>query len=317
MIVSLAPMEGVTGSVFRRVHAACFGRLERYYAPFVAPPRVGSAFGPGVLAELDPARNRGLDVIPQLLTRDVDELAWAARLLAEMGYREVNLNLGCPAGVVVAKGKGSGLLRDPAGLEAFLRDACARSPIPVSVKTRIGVEDVGEYGRLLDAYCRLPLAELIVHPRVRAEFYRGVPHREAYGQTLERAPFPVAYNGDVFAPDDAERLLAAYPRTRHVMLGRGILANPALARMIAGGPPATAGELRRFHDRLFGAYEMEMGPKAVHRMKEWWFYASHSFADPAAVHRAVVRTLEPGEYRAVTEEVFCREPLADVARFRV
>lgn len=174
MILSLAPMEGITGSSFRRVHAACFGALDRYYTPFLAPPRVGSGFGRKALKELDLERNAGLDVVPQLLTKHADEFVWAARLLADMGYREVNLNLGCPSGTVVGKGKGSGFLRDPEALDAFLGEACARSPLPVSVKTRLGVSDDAEFGRILETYCttRLPSSSSI----------------RACGRTSTRAP---------------------------------------------------------------------------------------------------------------------------------
>ena len=217
MILSLAPMEGITGSAFRRVHAECFGALDRYYTPFVAPPRVGDDFGKKALKELVPARNAGLEVIPQLLGKNADEFVWAAQLLADMGYCEVNLNLGCPSGTVFNKGKGSGFLRNLDELDAFLGDICDRSPIPVSVKTRLGVSDDGEFAAVLDLYCRFPLAELIVHPRVREDFYKGAPRWEPYGEALARAPFPVAYNGDIFAPEDLEALLSAYPATRHVM----------------------------------------------------------------------------------------------------
>lgn len=316
MIFSLAPMEGITGHVFRRVHAECFGALDRYYTPFITPPRAGSSFGGRVRREVDPAANRGLDVVPQLITKNADEFAWAARLLAEMGYAEVNLNLGCPSGTVVAKGRGAGLLRDPDGLEAFLRDVCRASPLPVSVKTRLGIQDDAEYGRILEVYLRLPLKELIVHPRVQRDRYQGVPRRELYGETLRRAPFPVAYNGDVFGCEDLDALLSAYPDTRHVMLGRGILANPALARMLAGGPAATADELRRFHDRLFDAYREEIGGNAVFRLKEWWSYARFSFADPLSVHRAVRKVRRADEYADAVERVFATERLALVARFQ-
>ena len=315
MIVSLAPMEGVTGHVFRRVHADCFGALSRYYTPFIAPPRVGCAFGSRARKELDPQANRGLAVIPQLLTKDADEFVWAAQQLAEMGYDEVNLNLGCPSGTVVAKGRGSGFLGNLEGLESFLADVCERSPIPVSVKTRLGLASDDEYEQILELYCRLPLAELIVHPRVQKDAYRGKPRWEPYGETLARAPFPVAYNGDIFAPANMEALLAAYPETRHVMLGRGLVANPALARMLAGGAAATREELRRFHDALFGAYVAEMGNNAVWRMKEWWFYAKSSFANPMAVHRAVRKARKVEDYKAAAEAVLCKEPFAADPRF--
>lgn len=315
MIYSLAPMEGITGYVFRRVHAECFGALDRYYTPFVPPPRVGSTFGGKNFKEIDPANNEGLNVVPQLLTKNADEFVWAAQLLAEMGYTEVNLNLGCPSGTVVAKGRGSGLLRDPDALEAFLRDICERSPLPVSVKTRLGLEDDAEYARILAVYRSLPLAELIVHPRVQKDRYQGSPRWGPYGATLAAGPFPVAYNGDVFDTADRDELLAAFPATRHVMLGRGLLANPALARMMAGGPPATRGELERFHDALFHAYEEVIGGNAVFRMKEWWFYAKCAFADPLVVHRAVRKVRRAGEYEDAVRTIFSGMGLAEEARF--
>lgn len=310
MILSLAPMEGVTGHVFRRAHAECFGALDRYYTPFLTPPRVGKPFTNKALREVDPASNEGLNVVPQLLTRNADEFVWAARLLADMGYAEVNLNLGCPSGTVVSKGKGSGFLRDLDGLEAFLADVCERSPLPVSVKTRLGLAGDAEYERILALYCRLPLAELIVHPRVQRDGYEGMPRREAYGKTLEAAPFPVAYNGNIFSAADMDGLLAAYPQTRHVMLGRGVLMNPALPRELRGGASLTIPELKRFHDELYAAYVAEMGGNAVFRMKEWWSYAKHSFAEPMAVWRAVRKAKKADGYESAAEGVFRFMPLA-------
>ena len=315
MIFSLAPMEGLTGYVFRKVHAECFGALDRYYTPFLPPPRLGSTFGKRNLKELDPANNQGLDVIPQLLTKNADEFVWASRLLEQMGYNEVNLNLGCPSGTVTAKGKGSGFLRDLDALEAFLTDVCERSVLPVSVKTRIGVEDDAEYDDILAMYCRCPLAELIVHPRVQKDRYQGKPRWEPYGESLERAPFPVAYNGDVFSLEDLDKLTGTFPQTQHVMLGRGLLANPALVRMAAGGAPATAAELRHLHDRLFCEYEKDMGANVVFRMKEWWFYAKCAFENPLAVHRMVRKARKVDEYLASVERIFSTQQLAQQAVF--
>lgn len=123
-------------------------------------------------------------------------------------------------------------------------------------------------------------------------------------------PFPVAYNGDIFSPDDLRSLVEAYPVTRHVMLGRGIVANPALGRMLRGGQPATLAELRRFHDELFHAYEAEIGGNAVFRMKEWWSYAEGNFADPLAVRRAIRKVRTANEYEAAIARVFLQVPLA-------
>ena len=317
MLLSLAPMEGITGYAFRRVHAEIFGALDRYYTPFISPlPKVGAPFSKRNSRELDPANNQGLNVVPQLLTNDADRFIWAAGLLADMGYKEVNLNLGCPSGTVVAKEKGSGLLRNPDRLEAFLADVRERSPLPISVKTRVGIENDGEYDELLALFCRCAIAEFIVHPRVQKDFYDGAPRQELYGKTLERAPFPVAYNGDIFSLDDYNALVAAYPQTRHVMIGRGIVANPALARMIRGGAGLTHEELERFHDELYQAYTDDMGGNAVFRMKEWWGYTEHAFADPSSVHRIMRKTRRAEEYEAAARKIFSTEKLADSPRLR-
>lgn len=316
MQLSLAPMEGIAGYAFRRVHAEFFGALDRYYTPFISPlPKVGTPFSKRNSRELDPANNQGLDVVPQLLANDADRFIWAAGLLADMDYKEVNLNLGCPSGTVVAKEKGSGLLRNPDRLEAFLTNVCERSPLPVSVKTRVGIANDDEYGELLALFCRCGIAELIEHPRVQKDFYNGAPRQELYGKTLELAPFPVAYNGDIFSLGDFNTLVAAYPQTCHVMLGRGIVANPALARMIRGGEGLTREELERFHNELYQAYTDDMGGNAVFRMKEWWGYAKCAFADPSSVHRIMRKTRQADEYEAAARKIFSTEKLAGSPRF--
>ena len=314
-IYSMAPMEGLTGHVFRRVHAECFGKLDRYYTPFLAQPRVGQPFCKKALKEIAPAVNEGLDVVPQLLTNDAEEFIWAARLLENMGYREVNLNLGCPSGTVVSKGRGSGFLDRLDELDVFLGKICRDSPLPVSVKTRLGLKNDEEYDRVLEVFCRHPLAELIVHPRVQKDRYAGVPRKEAYGKTLAVVSFSVAYNGDIFGVDDIAALAAEFPATRHVMLGRGLLTNPALARMAVGGPALTQSEFHQFHDKLFRAYEEEIGGNAVFRMKEWWFYAERAFADPLAVHRAIRKVRRAQEYAEAVDRIFAEQHLCARPRF--
>lgn len=315
MVVSLAPMEGLTGHTFRQVHAGVFGALDRYYTPFVTPPHPGANFGKKAFAELDPANNRGLTVIPQLLTNNAEDFVWAATLLAQLGYTQVNLNVGCPSGTVVPKGRGAGFLAHLTELDAFLGKVCAASPVPVSVKTRLGMESDAEFAQVLATFVRHPLAELIVHPRVRKDFYKGTPRPQAYGQALEAAPFPVAYNGDIFAPADLAALTAAYPATSHVMLGRGILANPALARQLAGGPSCCREELELFHNQLLEAYIATMGTNALFRMKEWWYYAKYMFANPLGVHRVVRKSKNLDAYRTAAAEVLKHQPLAAQPRF--
>ena len=96
-----APMEGLTGYLWRQVHAALFGPADKYFTPFLSP-NATRTFQRKELDEIDPAHNAGLYVVPQLLTNRAEHFLWAAGELYARGYREINFNLGCPAGTVAA-----------------------------------------------------------------------------------------------------------------------------------------------------------------------------------------------------------------------
>ena len=167
-----APMEGLTDSVYRRLHNGYFPGVDQYYMPFISPT-VHRSLTPREARELPRADSEAFTAIPQIMTKVPEDFLWAAGQCAELGYGEVNLNLGCPSGTVVAKGKGSGMLADPESLDRFLDGIFSASPVPVSVKSRLGLTDPQEFPRLLEVFNRYPIAELTLHPRVRKAFYSG------------------------------------------------------------------------------------------------------------------------------------------------
>ena len=229
-----APMEGVTGYLFRNVHHRYFPGVDDYYIPFVSPNHSRS-FTKKELAELLPAHNEGLSAIPQLLCRGAEDFLWAAGELEAMGYREVNLNLGCPSGTVTAKGKGSGFLLYPQELDQFLDQVFSAVRLRVSIKTRLGYHKPEEFSRLLDIYNQYPLTRLIIHPRVRQDFYKGQPRRADFAAALPRSRHPVCYNGDLTSAADCGALAAEFPAVSELMLGRGLVGDPALIRQCQGG----------------------------------------------------------------------------------
>lgn len=172
--LSFAPLEGITGWIFRQVHHAMFPGLSRYYTPFFAPTADSPLTGRG-LRDMHPDHNRGVPVVPQLLTNRAEDFIASARLLQDLGYKEVNLNLGCPSGTVVAKKKGAGFLSQPQALARFLDQIFQTLDVNISIKTRIGVENLEEWPPLLDLFQRYPICELIIHARLRRDFYRGQP----------------------------------------------------------------------------------------------------------------------------------------------
>lgn len=220
-----APMEGLTTYIWRRAQREVFGGVDKYFTPFLSPN--------GNLAfqqkELDEVTQGETDTVPQLLTNRGDYFVWAARELYAMGVREVNFNLGCPSGTVTAKRKGAGLLAYPEELDRCLEEIFAALPdMRVSIKTRIGKNDPADWERLLAIYGKYPVSELIVHPRVQKEFYRGAVHRDAFELALARRREPPVYNGDLFTVAEVEDFCRKYPQVRAVMLGRGLVAQRLL-----------------------------------------------------------------------------------------
>ena len=305
-----APLEGMTNYLWRRIHADIFGGADRYFTPFASP----NATFKFQTKELDELRhNAGLPVIPQILTNSAEHFLWAAREMADMGYEEINFNLGCPSGTVTAKRKGSGLLSYPEELEAMLTEIFAALPggMKLSAKTRVGRESVEEWGRLLELYHKFPFSELIVHPRVQKEFYRGHAHRELMAETLTNAPWPVCYNGDIFSPADAAAVEGDYPALDALMVGRGLMADPALLRRMGGGAAASREELRAYHDALWEAYRVRLGGdlNAIYRMRELWNYLSGSFCDTEKFLKKVRKAKEGREYRSAVEQLFAENAM--------
>lgn len=307
-----APMEGLTDRIWRQVHQRWFGAPEapvRYYAPFLSPPE-NRVLIKKKMAELEPAANPGVQVIPQLLAKDGELAAWMIGELRRMGYTEVNLNFGCPSGTVTAKGKGSGMLRDPQKLDAFLDAVFSQAGGPVSVKTRLGVARAEEFGEILDVYNKYPLCELTIHPRVMKQLYRGQADREAFAACLPACTAPVCYNGDVTTADDLRALEAAFPGLSGIMVGRGLIADPALLRKAVGGPAASREELRGYHDELYHGYTEAFGMAscAVSRMKAHWFYLIHLFDGADALEKPLRKAREGWEYETVVNQIFACWP---------
>ena len=312
LFIEYAPMEGVTRAIYRQRHRAMFSGVDRYYAPFLSPSGDG-CFSEKELREVRPENNAGTPLVPQLLTGRSEHFAWAAEVLAELGYSVVNLNLGCPSGTVVTKHKGAGALRDVSELDRLMAGcvrACEKTGLRLSVKTRIGWESPGEFPAILAVLCRYPLEELILHPRVRAQFYGGAVCREAIGLALEQSPAPVCVSGDLFSPGDVESLRREYPALGRIMLGRGITADPALARQVRGGPPLSGEELHRFHEALLLDYTCQIRGEVnvLHKMKELWTYWIRMFPGEERRLKTIQKARTLLDLRRGSEAIFaaCR-----------
>jgi len=299
-----APMEGISDAVYRKIHREFFPGIDRYYTPFLSPNQ-NWKFSAKELREILPEWNEGVPLVPQLLCRNTADFLWAAEEIAKLGYPEINLNLGCPSGTVTAKKKGAGLLGDPDELDRFLDVVCRAMPVKLSVKTRLGMAEPDEFYRILRIYNRYPLSEVILHPRTRPEFYKGPVHREYYGYALEHSRCPVCYNGDLNMPEDVTKLCEEFPQTNAVMIGRGLVRNPALVREIRTGQKLTKEEIFLFHEVLFEAYASAFGgvQNAVPRMKEIWTYLIAWFENAERAEKALRKATRKDEFDLAVSQI--------------
>lgn len=312
--IDFAPLDGVTKVVFRQVWNRMFGGADRYFIPFFSPTDQKIVTQRDA-RELAPENNQGLTLVPQIMTKKAPDFLWAAEMLSDLGYTEVNLNLGCPSGTVTAKGKGSGFLAHLEDLERFFDEMFASVQVPVSVKTRLGYQDPEEFPRLLELFNRYPITCLTVHPRVRPELYKGTVHRDWFAYAVRESKNPLCYNGDLLTVQDIQQVQQEFPTVEAIMVGRGAVADPALLRKLRGGKAATREELQTFTQTLYQSYQDFYGQKnpSAQRMKEVWFYLIHLFEHGEKHSKRMRRLRTPAEYEEVERSIFQELPLRDHA----
>lgn len=272
MAIYFAPMEGITGRTFRNIYEECFpGVIDKYFAPFI------SASSYKVLAnkdirELCVKNNTNYKLVPQILTKTPEDFITTAQAICDLGYEEMNLNLGCPSRTVVSKMKGAGLLDKPDQLTYLLDEIynwAQRERKSISIKTRIGRTHEQEWEELLSLFNQYPVSELIIHPRTQTDYYQNVPRMEAFSYAIEHTGHSLCYNGDITTKETLFDFRNAYPTIEHVMIGRGFLMRPDF---LSDEPSWTL--IWQFHDRLFEEYRSVIsGDKhLLYKMKELWCY---------------------------------------------
>lgn len=303
----LAPMEGLTGYVFRRAYHNHFHNIDKYFTPFIVNKKMSNK----EIRDIHPDNNKGMEVVPQIMSNRVDDFLSVTKELTTYGYDTVNLNLGCPSGTVTAKRRGAGFLAVPDQLEEFLAEIYEKSTVKISIKTRIGMKDEGEWERILQIYEKFPIEELIIHPRLQADFYRGGVRMDTYQKAVETINVPLCYNGDIDSVEKYEEFCKAFPQTERIMIGRGMIKNPGLIQEIKGEPGMTKEILRAFYEELFEGYqEVLCGDKQMlFKMKEIWSYLGQNFTDSEKYMKKIRKANRLSEYEVIVQALFREQEL--------
>ncbi len=300
-----APMEGVTGSEFRRVHHKYFPGVDAYYMPFISPTQ-DHVFTQREMRNILPENNQGFRAVPQLLTKNAEDFLWAARELAAMGYDEINFNLGCPFATVTSKGKGAGLLSNPEFLHQLLGEIYEKTPVKISIKTRLGMEQPEEFERLLDVFQNYPVSLLIIHPRVRQDFYQHPIRMESFEKAVQKYHGAICFNGGLKIVENCVTLEKQYPQIQSIMIGQGLLSNPALIQQMKGLGELEKERLMAFHDTLFQTYleAFKSERNTVFHMKELWSYLMDLFEGAEKPWKKIRKAADRAGYESGVQDMF-------------
>ncbi len=299
MRLYFAPMEGITTYTYRNTHANFFGGCDMYYAPFIVPSdkeRVSRK----CLRDILPEHNRDIPLRVQVLTTQADSFLKFEEKIKELGYNEVNINLGCPAARVVQKGRGSGALKDTLHLQQFLMETFEKTSIKTEIKTRIGFADKSEAAGLLEIYNKLKMPRLIVHPRTKLDYYGGSVHEDVFAVYAAKSKNPLCYNGNIFSVADYQHIEKEFGGIESVMLGRGAISNPALFREIRGGARLTTEELVAFSELLIKNYYAVLQSEVytLQKLKEIWVYMLWNFPQETKTAKAIKKSTNLEEFKA-------------------
>ncbi len=295
-----APLEGLTDSIYRRLHSQYFPGIHKYFTPFLSPT-VHRELTAKERRELPPADTLSYACVPQILTKVPEDFIWMALQCKALGYNEVNLNLGCPSGTVTAKGKGSALLRDIPALDIFLDKIFSKSDMDISLKTRIGFESSEEFPALLELFNKYPIKELIIHPRIRNAFYKGAVDMDTFRYAYDHSANPVCFNGNLCSMEDIQKFSTRFPDVKSIMLGRGLIGDPGMLCTSTDNQT-----LQKFYDTLLEEYQLAFGSSrnAMFRLKENFRYLLCSFEDSERLGKRLRKTTDVEEYREITHAIF-------------
>lgn len=300
-----APMEGITGYIYRNAHHHYFSGIDKYFSPFIQPNQ-NECFHSREIQDVIPQHNEQIPLVPQILTNRADLFIITAKKLEQMGYKEVNLNLGCPSKTVVSKMRGSGFLKEPVLLQKFLEEIFSALTMKISIKTRIGMENPEEFYDLIEIYNRFPISELIIHPRLQTDYYKNTPNLSIFSEACRLSKNPLCYNGDLFTSRHYEQFCREFQTIDRVMIGRGFLVNPAMAAQIQSGMTLTKDTLRAFHDEIYEGYQKVMSGdrNVLFKMKELWFYLIHLFLSPEKTAKQIKKAEKLSVYEKIVDHLF-------------
>ena len=304
-----SPLQGFTDFRFRNAFHKYFGGIDTFYSPYIklnGKLVIKGSYERDIL----PENNTTLEVIPQIITSDADEFLFVAKYVQELGYKELNWNLGCPYPMVAKCGMGSGLIKNTDQIEHILKRVHNETDIIVSMKMRMGYENPTEILDVFPILDQYPIKNIAIHARIGKQLYKGGVDLDSFQNCLAHTKHKLYYNGDITSVAKFQEMQKRFPSIDHFMIGRGLIADPFLPSMIKNNTteyPKNRFEIfEAFHDTIYQEYDAYLSGPTLIRMKMlgFWEYFSESFSNPQKTYKKIKKAGNSKNYEIVVKEIF-------------
>ena len=301
MKTSLAPIQSYTHAFYRYAHSRTFNSFDKYYTPFFEEDKK-NGWKPALLPELSTVLNSRINLVPQVMSNTPEFLIRSADKLSEMGYRQINLNMGCPFPMLVKRNKGAGLLREPELIETILNSFFKQSDdIKLSAKIRLGVDKPDEWKRIVPVLNDFPVKEVIVHPRTAKQKYGGNVYWDEFEKLAQQCHHPVTGNGDINSRQDYITMQNRFPEVTSWMIGRGTLMNPFLPDSIKGIKYTNQEKkelFNKFHETYLKTVKQyfPVWNHAFNYMRGFWHYPLQEVENGQRKYKKLKKYLSEEEY---------------------
>jgi tRNA-dihydrouridine synthase len=304
-----SPLQGFTDFRFRNAFHRYFGGIDTFYSPYIklnGKLVIKGSYERDIL----PENNTTLEVIPQIITNDAEEFLFVVRYVQQLGYKELNWNLGCPYPMVAKCGMGSGLISNTSQIEHILKRVHTETDIIVSMKMRMGYENPTEILDVFPILEQYPIKNIAIHARIGKQLYKGGVDLDSFQKCLDTSKHKIYYNGDITSVEKFRIMQERFPTIDHWMIGRGLIADPFLPSMIKNNtteyPKNKLEIFEAFHDTIYQEYDAYLsGPTPIRmKMLGFWEYFSASFSNPQKTFKKIKKAGNSKNYEAAVKEIF-------------
>jgi tRNA-dihydrouridine synthase len=307
-----SPLQGFTDYRFRNAFHEIFGGIDIYYAPYIKffnKLEIKNSYQRDLL----PENNKVPELIPQVMTNSAEEFLFAANYVESLGYEELNWNLGCPYPMVTKRGMGAGLIHNAELIDSILDEVHSKSNITVSMKMRLGHESPTEILDVFPVLAKYPIKNIAIHARLGKQLYKGTVDLDSFQTALESSSQPIYYNGDITTVERFKEMQKLFPSVSHFMIGRGLIADPFLPKMIQTNsntyPENRVELLGEFHDVLFNQYDEALSGSShlISKMHNFWEYYSKAFENPQKTFKKIKKAKNIIKYKIAVREILNAE----------